>query len=428
MIKVRGWQVSPAELESVLLLHPDIVDAAVIGVSLTYGQGEAPRAYIVQLPGAMLDVAKIKAHMMTYLARYKALDGGIVFTDTLPRNSTGKIVRSILKERAEREMKKWQIKELHALALAKQQSESENSSTEESGSAGDDVSGQSALYRYPTASSMASESDEPVRSALGKDEAAEEDDNDEDANEDEDQYEMEEGGAHGDEFKDKDGDGNTEKDSELNNMGHASTKTSNNSVKNEQQVWEVYQHEKASAIREGEEEGKDDTEDDKPTGKDCSSGADYESNNKNGKAEHLSHAPSKKYKRGEKNCTTAKPFKETTIPTLDASLNIVTAHEFFQQLPLRPPSNHAVPDPDLNPKSSTTRASNTLQHLPHSAAAPPHFDYERFMIKKLEEGDAVSLSIVEEVDEGDDEKDEDEEEEEVEEEEEENGERLITDD
>jgi acyl-CoA synthetase (AMP-forming)/AMP-acid ligase II len=48
LIKVRGWQVSPAEVESRIQQHPEVVDVGVIGVSLPNGEGEAVRAYVVR--------------------------------------------------------------------------------------------------------------------------------------------------------------------------------------------------------------------------------------------------------------------------------------------------------------------------------------------------------------------------------------------
>lgn len=105
MIKVRGWQVSPAELESVLMLHSDVLDCAVIGITAVNSTDEAPRAYIVKRPGSQLNATVVKAFMSTYLAKYKSLEGGIVFIDSIPKNSTGKVVRRVLKERAELEAK-----------------------------------------------------------------------------------------------------------------------------------------------------------------------------------------------------------------------------------------------------------------------------------------------------------------------------------
>ena len=105
MIKVRGWQVSPAELQAVLMLHPDIWDAAVIGILHPKDETtETPRAYIVKKPGTDVDLADIKNHMSNYLARYKSLDGGVVFVDSIPKNPAGKILRKILKDRADSEL------------------------------------------------------------------------------------------------------------------------------------------------------------------------------------------------------------------------------------------------------------------------------------------------------------------------------------
>ena len=105
MIKVRGWQVSPAELQAVLMLHPDILDAAVIGILHPKDDTtEAPRAYVVKIPDSEVDLADIKNHMSNYLARYKSLDGGVVFVDAIPKNPAGKILRKALKDRANFEL------------------------------------------------------------------------------------------------------------------------------------------------------------------------------------------------------------------------------------------------------------------------------------------------------------------------------------
>lgn len=47
LVKVRGWQVSPAEIEGRVLQHPDVLDVGVIGVPLPSGEGEVVRAYVV---------------------------------------------------------------------------------------------------------------------------------------------------------------------------------------------------------------------------------------------------------------------------------------------------------------------------------------------------------------------------------------------
>jgi acyl-CoA synthetase (AMP-forming)/AMP-acid ligase II len=107
LIKVRGFQVAPPELEAVLLSHPDIIDAAVIGVSLGGDHGEFPRAYVVCKPGAnrgKLDDVAVKAYAGERLAKYKSLDGGVVFVDGIPKNASGKILKRVLRVRAKIEM------------------------------------------------------------------------------------------------------------------------------------------------------------------------------------------------------------------------------------------------------------------------------------------------------------------------------------
>ena len=116
LIKVRGFQVVPPELEGVLLLHPQIVDAAVIGVKGVQGQlpeTECPRAYVVRRPGAegaKLTGEEVKQWCGTRLAKYKALTGGVVFVDAIPRNASGKILKRILRDMAKDEMKEEKAK------------------------------------------------------------------------------------------------------------------------------------------------------------------------------------------------------------------------------------------------------------------------------------------------------------------------------
>lgn len=123
LIKVRGWQVSPAELEQCLLLHPAVLDAAVIGVDRGDGRGELPRAYIVlESTMSTLTDEAVRDFMDVRLSRYKALDGGIVRIDNIPRSAAGKILKPLLRKRAAKEYaqtialsKKSEEKELAAL-------------------------------------------------------------------------------------------------------------------------------------------------------------------------------------------------------------------------------------------------------------------------------------------------------------------------
>ena len=107
LIKVRAWQVAPPELEAVLLSHPHVVDAAVIGVQFRKDESQLPRAYIVKKPGPegdCLDEEQIKEFMDKTLAHYKRLDGGVKFVDAIPRSASGKILKRFLREEAKREI------------------------------------------------------------------------------------------------------------------------------------------------------------------------------------------------------------------------------------------------------------------------------------------------------------------------------------
>lgn len=107
LLKVRGFQVAPPEIEQVLLSHPLIVDAAVIGIRTTGGDGELPRAYVVKRVGEeseALGEKEVKEWCGERLARYKALTGGVKFVDAIPKNASGKILKRVLRDEAEKEM------------------------------------------------------------------------------------------------------------------------------------------------------------------------------------------------------------------------------------------------------------------------------------------------------------------------------------
>lgn len=76
MIKYKGLQVAPAELEALLLNHADIMDAAVIGVE---AEGtEVPRAYVVADKNK-ISAKQIQEYVKSNVADYKRLRGGVVF-------------------------------------------------------------------------------------------------------------------------------------------------------------------------------------------------------------------------------------------------------------------------------------------------------------------------------------------------------------
>jgi len=106
LIKVRGFQVAPPELEGVLLSHPDIVDCAVIGVADPVREGgELPRAYIVRRPGGSGGPGDQQVHeyMRERLSSFKMLEGGIKWVDAIPKNASGKILKRILRDEAKKE-------------------------------------------------------------------------------------------------------------------------------------------------------------------------------------------------------------------------------------------------------------------------------------------------------------------------------------
>lgn len=97
LIKYKGYQVAPAELEAVLLAHPRIADAAVIGVTGADG-GEVPKAFVVPTPGGTLTPQQVIDHVAGQVAPYKKVRA-VEFLDAVPRSASGKILRRRLRER-----------------------------------------------------------------------------------------------------------------------------------------------------------------------------------------------------------------------------------------------------------------------------------------------------------------------------------------
>jgi len=102
LIKYKGLQVAPAELEAVLLSHPLILDAAVIGVSTDDGTNEVPRAYVVA-DKCKIGSEEIVEFVKGKVAGHKQLRGGVVFLDEVPKSPAGKILRKDLRALAARE-------------------------------------------------------------------------------------------------------------------------------------------------------------------------------------------------------------------------------------------------------------------------------------------------------------------------------------
>lgn len=95
LVKYKGYQVAPAELEAVLLSHPAVADAAVVA-SLDEEAGEVPKAFVVLRAPASPD--EVMAHVAARVAAYKKVRR-LEFVDEIPKAPSGKILRRILRER-----------------------------------------------------------------------------------------------------------------------------------------------------------------------------------------------------------------------------------------------------------------------------------------------------------------------------------------
>jgi acyl-CoA synthetase (AMP-forming)/AMP-acid ligase II len=94
LIKYKGHQVPPAELEAVLVSHPKVKDAGVIGVPMDDG-GESPKACVVAEDG--LEADELIAYVAERVAPYKRVRE-VEFVDEVPKSASGKILRRVLRE------------------------------------------------------------------------------------------------------------------------------------------------------------------------------------------------------------------------------------------------------------------------------------------------------------------------------------------
>jgi acyl-coenzyme A synthetase/AMP-(fatty) acid ligase len=98
MIKYKGYQIAPAELEAVLIEHPDVADAAVIPKDSGNGMDEIPKAFVVLREGAELSADDVMAYVEERVAPYKKVRE-VDFVEAIPKNPSGKILRRELKEK-----------------------------------------------------------------------------------------------------------------------------------------------------------------------------------------------------------------------------------------------------------------------------------------------------------------------------------------
>ena len=92
LIKYKGFQIAPAELEAVLVAHPAVADAAVIPLADEHA-GEVPQAFVVRK--AAIEVEELLAYVASRVAPHKKLRA-LTFVDAIPRSASGKILRRVI--------------------------------------------------------------------------------------------------------------------------------------------------------------------------------------------------------------------------------------------------------------------------------------------------------------------------------------------
>ncbi len=97
LIKFKGFQVAPAELEALLITHPKIADVAVIGIPDDEA-GEIPKAFIAAAPGEDVTLEEVQALVSEHLVSYKQIRQ-IEVIDAIPKSASGKILRKDLRQR-----------------------------------------------------------------------------------------------------------------------------------------------------------------------------------------------------------------------------------------------------------------------------------------------------------------------------------------
>lgn len=105
----EGFQVPPAELEGLLLGHPDVSDVCVIGIYDSSQATELPRAYVTLNAG--VDECDEKAKeiaewMAAKAAPHKRLRGGVHFIDVVPKSPSGKILRRVMRDKVKQDERK----------------------------------------------------------------------------------------------------------------------------------------------------------------------------------------------------------------------------------------------------------------------------------------------------------------------------------
>ncbi len=95
LIKVKGFQVPPAELEALLVTHPGVSDVAVVGIP-DEEAGEVPKAFVVPAPGAAPELSELQAFLGGHVASYKQIRD-LAIVEAIPKSPSGKILRRVLR-------------------------------------------------------------------------------------------------------------------------------------------------------------------------------------------------------------------------------------------------------------------------------------------------------------------------------------------
>ncbi|KAK4517350.1 uncharacterized protein ATC70_000685 [Mucor velutinosus] len=111
LIKYKGYQVAPAELEALLMSHDAVADCCVIGIYDSAQATELPRAYVVlqpSVPKTPASATMISKFVEDNVISYKKLRGGVQFLDVIPKSPSGKILRRVLRDAVLEEKKQQQ--------------------------------------------------------------------------------------------------------------------------------------------------------------------------------------------------------------------------------------------------------------------------------------------------------------------------------
>jgi 4-coumarate--CoA ligase len=98
LIKYKGFQVPPAELEALIVSHPKVLDVAVIGIPDDEA-GELPKAFVVAAPGSGITAEELQDYVAEHVSSYKRIRI-VEFVDEIPKSPSGKILRRLLRDRS----------------------------------------------------------------------------------------------------------------------------------------------------------------------------------------------------------------------------------------------------------------------------------------------------------------------------------------